>query len=115
MPTLPVDQSALTSTSPSIVVKPFARPFSHSMTALGPSFSFVPPTVGQPCERPVPGDSECTTANPRGTHVLTSLVEIEVRFGLNVIHGGDVRAGGAVPSSWLTFHRYCAAVLPVPA
>ena len=66
----------------------------------------MPPTVGQPCESPVPGDSECTTANPRGTHVFTSLVEIEVRFGLNGICGCEMRAGGATPSSWLTFQRF---------
>src|SRR4029079_11666927 len=107
MPTLPVDQSALTSTSPSIVVKPFARPLSQSMTAFGPSFSFVPPTVGQPCERPVPADSEWMTANPRGTHVLTSLVEIEVRFGFQAIAGGEMRGCGAVPTSWLVFQKYC--------
>ena len=85
------------------------------MTALGPSFSFVPPTVGQPCERPVPGDSECTTAKPRGTHVLTSLVEIEVRFGLKAIAGGERRGGGATPTSWLMFQKYCEAVVAVPA
>ncbi len=85
------------------------------MTALGPSFSFVPPTVGQPCERPEPGDSEWTTAKPRGTQVLTSLVEIEVRFGLKAIAGGERRAGGATPSSTLTFQRYCVVVEAVPA
>src|SRR5262249_34945104 len=78
MPTLPVDQYSRTSESPVAVVSASARPLSGSMTALGPSFSFVPPTVGQPCESPVPADSEWMTAKPRGTHVLTSLVEIEV-------------------------------------
>src|SRR5688572_33235749 len=71
IPTLPVDQEARTSSWPSTVVKPFARPFSQSITALGASDSFAPPTVGHPCDSPVPGDSECTTAKPRGTQVLT--------------------------------------------
>src|SRR5690606_1686268 len=71
IPTLPVDQSATTSTLPSGVVTPRARPFSQSITALGASASGSPPTVGQPCERPVPGASEWTTANPRGTQSAT--------------------------------------------
>ena len=41
------------------------------MTALAPSVSIGAPEFGQPSEWPVPGDSECTTANPRGTHVLS--------------------------------------------
>ena len=32
------------------------------ITALGASDSFLPPTVGQPWERPVPGEQEWTTA-----------------------------------------------------
>src|ERR1019366_10237577 len=68
MPTLPVDQSALTSSLPVSVVNPFARPLSQSITALGASRSGASPTVGQPWEGPAPGASECTTANPRGTH-----------------------------------------------
>ncbi len=71
MPTLPVDQpSRRLLPCPSLVVKPFARPFSQSMTAFGASCSGASPTVGQPCDRPVPGASECTTAKPRGTHVV---------------------------------------------
>src|SRR5690625_843711 len=46
-----------------------ARPFSQSMTALGASVSFRPPDVGHPSESPVPGDSEWTTAYPRGIQV----------------------------------------------
>ena len=46
------------------------------MTALGASDSFAPPTVGQPCDWPVPGDCEWTTANPRGTQVATCEFEI---------------------------------------
>ena len=75
----------------------------------------MPPTVGQPCERPEPGDSEWTTAKPRGTHVLTSLVEIEVRFGLKAIDGGERRAGGVAPTSMLVFQKYCEFVEAVPA
>ena len=76
MPTLPVLQSARTSSLPSGVVKPRARPFSQSITALGPSDSFAPPTVGHPCDCPVPGDCECTTAKPRGTQVRTWDIEM---------------------------------------
>ncbi len=65
-----------------MVVKPFARPFSQSITAFGASCSGSAPTVGQPCERPVPGASECTTAKPRGTHVATSEVDTFSRVGL---------------------------------
>ena len=72
MPTLPVHQVAVTSSPPTGAVKPFARPLSQSTTALGASDSFSPPIVGQPCERPVPGEQECTTANPRGTQVRTN-------------------------------------------
>ena len=82
MPTLPVDQPvATTSSGPSTVVYPFARPFSQSMTALGPSCSGASPTVGHPSERPVPGASEWTTAKPRGTQVVTSDVETLARVG----------------------------------
>src|SRR5215203_3676070 len=73
MPTLPVLQLARTGVEPVRVVYPAARPLSQSMTALGASDSFVPPTVGQPSDKPVPTESECTTAKPRGTQVLTSL------------------------------------------
>ena len=41
------------------------------MTAVAPSVSIGAPEFGQPVELPVPGDSECTTAKPRGTHVLS--------------------------------------------
>src|SRR5262245_53306417 len=72
IPTLPVDHAvATTSSLPSIVVKPLARPLSQSITAFGASCSGASPTVGHPCESPVPGASECTTAKPRGTQVLT--------------------------------------------
>src|SRR5215467_6206262 len=82
MPTLPVDQLvAFTSSLPVSVVKPFARPLSQSTTNFIGRRSGSSPTVGQPCDRPVPGASECTTANPRGTHSLTSALEIRERFG----------------------------------
>ncbi len=106
MPTLPVDQRvATTSSAPSIVVNPFARPFSQSMTALGASSSGAPPTVGHPCERPVPGASEWTTAKPRGTQVFTCEVETLGRVGLNTIGGCDVRGGGMAPTSCFTSQR----------
>src|SRR5688572_5375575 len=95
MPTFPVDHDvALTCSLPSIVVKPFARPLSQSITAFGASCSGAPPIVGQPCERPVPGASECTTAKPRGTHVVTCDSEMTGRSPLNAISGCDVRGGG---------------------
>ncbi len=62
IPTLPVVQVASTMTSPERVVKPGARPFSQSTTALPPSVSLGAPEVGQPSERPVPSDSAWTTA-----------------------------------------------------
>ena len=37
------------------------------MTAVAPVVSIGAPEFGQPSELPVPGDSECTTAKPRGT------------------------------------------------
>src|SRR5262245_60584605 len=116
IPTFPVDQLvAETSSSPSRLVKPVARPFSQSTTAFGASDSLIAPTVGQPSDRPVPTESECTTANPRGTQVLTSLFDTKVRSARCGIDGGDVRGGGASPSSWLTFQKYCDWVDAVPA
>ena len=87
MPTLPVDQVAWISSVPAIVLKPFARPFSQSMTAFGANSSGRPPPVAQACERPVPGASECTTAYPRGTHVVTWLFETLCRTGWKLISG----------------------------
>jgi hypothetical protein len=82
IPTLPVDQPvATTSSRPSTVAYPFARPFSQSMTAFGPSCSGASPTVGHPSDRPVPGASEWTTAKPRGTHVFISEVATMGRAG----------------------------------
>src|SRR5206468_2947509 len=76
MPTLPVDHDvALTSSVPASVVNPLARPLSQSMTNFIGMRSGSSPTVGHPCERPVPGCSECTTAKPRGTHSFTSTLE----------------------------------------
>ena len=42
----------------------------HEIGATPPKHE-TPPTVGQPCERPVPGEHECTTAKPRGTQSET--------------------------------------------
>ena len=75
------------------------------MTALGASCSGAPPIVGHPSESPVPGASECTTANPRGTQVATCEFEIIGRSARNAIPGCDVRGGGGVPSSCFTSHR----------
>jgi hypothetical protein len=47
--------------------------------------------------------------------VLTSLVEIEVRFGFQAIAGGERRAGGVAPTSCVVFQKYCEPVLAVPA
>ncbi len=99
MPTLPVVHVATTSSVPSIVVNPLARPFSQSMTAFGASRSTGPPTVGHPSERPVPGASECTTAKPRGTHVFTCEFEMVSRSGLNSTAGCEARGGGVAPTS----------------
>jgi hypothetical protein len=63
----------------------------------------------------VPGESEWTTANPRGTQVFTWLFETEVRFGRCAIGGGETRGGGVSPSSWKTFQKYCDCVDAVPA
>ena len=106
MPTLPVDQKALTSSPPSGLVKPFARPFSQSITAFGASASFAPPQVGTPCESPVPGDEECTTANPRGTHSATRPSLIRSLFGLNAMAGGASCGSGVSSSSCRGFHTY---------
>src|SRR5687767_8156019 len=103
MPTLPVDHVARTCSLPSAVVKPRARPFSQSITALGASDSFGAPTVGQPCDRPVPADDECTTEKPRGTQSLTS--EFEIPGRLRACTGGWLmRGGGWAPTSCRTFH-----------
>src|SRR5678816_686081 len=102
MPTLPVDQAALTSVDPVAVVNPLARPFSQSITALGANRSGASPTVTQPCDKPVPGASECTTANPRGTQSLTMEFETCARSGLNGIGACDVRGGGGSPTSCFT-------------
>ena len=105
IPTFPVDHAATASTDRSAVVKPFARPFSQSMTAFGASCSGASPTVGHPCDSPVPGASEWTTAKPRGTQVATCDVEMFGRTGLNSIDGCDARGGGGAPTSCFTSHR----------
>ena len=57
------------------------------MIAFGASCSGSEPTVTHPCDSPVPGASECTTAKPRGTHVATSELETFSRTGLKGIGG----------------------------
>src|ERR1700754_4647896 len=125
MPTLPVAQSASTCSSPSTLVNPRARPFSQSTTAFGASDSFGAPTVGQPSDRPLPGDSECTTAYPRGTQVLIWLVEMiglvpPGARGPSLVgtsggsFSGESRGGGGAPSSGKTFQRNREFVFAVP-
>ena len=69
------------------------------MTALGASSSFSPPTVGQPCDSPVPGEAECTTAKPRGTQSRTSERDIMPRRSRWETFGASLRFGGFLPSS----------------
>src|SRR5262245_7601338 len=98
MPTLPVDQVATTGSLPVAVVKPLALPVSHCTTALGASRSGGPPTVGHPCDNPVPGASEWTTAKPRGTQVIACELEMLGRSARNGISGCEVRFGGCAPT-----------------
>ena len=98
MPTWTVNQTALTSSWPSGVVKPLARPHSQSITSFGASDSLRPPTVGQPSESPVPGEAECTTAKPRGTQVAICDLDISGRRLWWGISGGFTRFGGRVPT-----------------
>ena len=115
MPTLPVHQLvASTVSSPSIVVKPLARPLSQSITAFGASDSLSPPTVGQPCDAPVPGDSECTTAKPRGTQKPMSELAIRLRRPWWRTSGMSLRFGGSSPTSCLGFQKYFGLVVPMP-
>ena len=58
MPTFPEDQKAVIRSEPEGVENPFPRPHNQSITAFGARDSFLPPTVGAPCESPVPGDDE---------------------------------------------------------
>ena len=69
MPTRPVDHDAATGVPPVRAEYAGTRPFSQSITAMAASVSLRPPEVGHPSEWPVPGDSACTTPNPRDTHV----------------------------------------------
>ena len=115
MPTFPVLQYASTSWSPSTVEKPRARPFSQSITALGASDSLAPPTVGHPCDCPVPGDCECMTANPRGTHVPTCDREMTGWLARCRIAGGyGSRAGGASPTSCRRLQKWSKSIPAVP-
>ena len=99
MPTLPVVQVASARVLPVRVVNAGARPLSQSITAVAASVSFGAPELAQPSEWPVPGDSACTTANPRGTHVDSYLVLI-VGLVLNAAqNGASGRDAGGVPSS----------------
>ena len=93
-------------------MKPRARPLSQSITALGPSDSFGPPTVGHPCDWPVPGDWEWTTANPLGTQVATCEFEILGWLSMCSIVGGKGSRGGASPpTSWRRSQK-CAKSMP---
>src|SRR5215211_1335772 len=102
MPTFPVVHVAVARAEPVRVVYAGARPLSQSITASAASVSFRPPDVGHPSEWPVPGDSACTTANPRGTHVDSYRVPI-AGLVLNGAHAGVAgRDAGGKPSSWST-------------
>ena len=105
MPILPVDQKALTVSVPSTSVYPFARPQSQSMTAFGANDSLSPPTVGQPCDNPVPGEDECTTTKPRGTHCLVCEFEMTGRFTLALNAGGSSCFGGIIPNACFGFQK----------
>jgi hypothetical protein len=50
----------------------------------------------------VPGDSACTTANPRGTQVDSYRVLIVGLVSRAVQYGASGRVGGGEPSSWST-------------
>src|SRR5919198_5658520 len=102
MPTLPVVQVAVARVEPVRVVYAGARPLSQSITALAASVSFRPPDVGHPSEWPVPGDSACTTAKPRGTHVDSYRVLIVGLVSNAVQNGASGREAGGMPSSWAT-------------
>src|SRR5919108_6588934 len=102
MPTLPVVQVAYAGVTPSRVVYAGTRPASQSITALAASVSLRPPDVGHPSEWPVPGDSACTTAKPRGTQVDSYRVLI-VGLVLKAVQNGVAgRDAGGWPSSWST-------------
>ena len=72
------------------------------MTALAPSVSIGAPELGQPSEWPEPGDSECTTAKPRGTHVFSWLVLITGLVFPAAKNGARGRVAGGTPISWST-------------
>ena len=76
-----------------------ARPHSQSITAFGACASLGPPIVGQPCEKPVPGEQLCTTAKPRGSHFCTSLWLIMPGFLPKPIGAIAGRGCGGWPSS----------------
>src|SRR5262245_42881490 len=111
MPTLPVVHvGSGASTLPVCVVYAFARPFSQSMIAVAPSDSLRAPDVGQPVDQPVPGDSECTTPKPRGSHVASKsllmnweLTPVSRLVSRGLQNGANARAGGCAPSSCATF------------
>ena len=82
------------------------------MTAFGASDSFAPPTVGHPCDCPVPGDCEWTTANPRGTQVATCEFEILAWLSMwRIVGGKGSRGRGSPPTSWRRSQK-CAKSMP---
>src|SRR5262249_23690956 len=113
IPTFPVDHEvAFTSSLPVGVVYPFARPFNQSTTNCIGRRSGLSPTVGHPCQRPEPRASECTTANPRGTHSLMSACEIRVRVAEYGGFAMTPRGFGCASSSWLTSQFTCPREVP---
>src|SRR4051812_47784875 len=115
MPTLPVVHvGSGASVLPVCVVYAFARPLSQSMIAVAPSVSLRPPDVGQPVDQPVPGDSECTTPKPRGSHWASksllmywasrgSWPAVGTAVFRGFQKGAKARVGGCAPSSCATF------------
>ncbi len=60
----------------------------------------------------MPGDSACTTANPRGTHVDSYLVLIVGLVLFAVQNGVAGRDAGGKPSSWSTAQLLYSGAVP---
>ena len=94
---------------------PFALPLSQSITALGARASILVPTVGHPCENPVPGAEECTTMYPYGIHVLVWEVEMIASLPVLTMAGALRRSGEGPSSCCFTFQLYLLSIEAVPA
>ena len=80
------------------------RPHSQSITALGAKDSLLSPTVGAPCDKPVPGDDECTTIYPLGIHLRMCEFEIIGRFPVRFTTG-CIGPFTVSPNSCFTFQN----------